>query len=59
MTAAARFTKADLKRAINAAKEAGGEEVRVIADYVNGRLEIIVGKGAQSADPEQWDDDDV
>jgi hypothetical protein len=45
VTAPARFTQADVKRALLAAKGAGYHDVRVrIA--VDGQIEVIVGKAA-------------
>lgn len=45
MTAQARFTQADVKRALLGAKGAGFQEVRVrIA--TDGQIEVIVGKAA-------------
>ena len=49
MTAPARFTQADLARAMKAAKSAGFEEIRVKVD-LGGQIEVIVGKAA-NGDP--------
>lgn len=50
MTAQARFRKADLQRALSAAKACGFEEVRVRIG-VDGGLEVIVGNAANDSSP--------
>lgn len=56
MTAVARFRQIDIQRALNAARRAGYEEVRVRIDAA-GQIEIIAGKGASESagnDFEKW-----
>ena len=50
MTAAARFTQADIQRALKAARKCGFEQVRVRIG-VDGELEVIVGNAANDPDP--------
>lgn len=50
MTAPARFRKADIERALKAAKSCGFEDVRVKVN-VDGSLDIIVGKAANDSPP--------
>lgn len=58
MTVAARITQADMQRAVNAARKAGGG--RVIVDLLHGRLEIILGEAANAADEvNPWEDEDA
>ena len=45
MTAPARFRQTDIKRALQGAKAAGFDEVRVCID-LDGRIEIIAGPAA-------------
>ncbi|MBO9602591.1 MAG: hypothetical protein J7496_08795 [Novosphingobium sp.] len=48
MSAPARFRKADIKRALSAARESGYEDARVRIG-VDGGIEIIVGKAANDS----------
>lgn len=58
MTAPARITQADMQRAVNAARKAGGG--RVIVDLTHGRLEIVLGEAANEAGkPNPWEDEDA
>ena len=50
MTAPTRFRKADLQRALSAAKACGYNEVRVRIG-VDGGLEVIVGTAANDSPP--------
>lgn len=50
MTAPARFTQADIARALRGARSAGFAEVRVKIDQ-NGAIEVIVGKAANDLGP--------
>lgn len=54
MTAPARFTQADIQRALKAARKCGFEQVRVRIG-VDGGLEIIVGNAANDSDPLELD----
>lgn len=47
MTAPARFTQADIKRAVKAVEGLGYEEVVVSID-INGRIEVTVRKNASN-----------
>lgn len=51
MTAPARFRKADIERALKAAKKCGYDDVRVRIG-VGGEIEVIVGKAANDEVPE-------
>lgn len=50
MTAQARFTQADIRRALRAAKQSGFGEVKVRID-ARGQIEIIVGQAANDSLP--------
>ena len=52
MTAPARFTQSDIKRALKAVSGLGYEEVRVAID-INGRIEVTVRKYAANDDQGQ------
>ncbi len=54
MTAPARFTQADIQRALKAAKRCGFEQVRVRIG-VDGGLEVIVGNAANDPEPVELD----
>ena len=54
MTAPARFSKRDLRRAFEATEGLGFEEVRVIINQ-NGALEIVVRKNVSELEPEELD----
>lgn len=58
MTAAARITEADMKRATKAVAAARFVRARIIMDLAKQRIEIIIGEATNdSRDPEQWGDD--
>lgn len=61
MTAAARFTQADMERAVKTAKKvAGGERARVVFRLDNREIEFIIGESVQEQPaPDVWSDDDV
>jgi hypothetical protein len=60
MTAPARLTQADMERAAKAVANAGVSVGRIIMDFANQRIEVIVGEpGTLPAEPEKWTDDDV
>ncbi|MAH32232.1 MAG: hypothetical protein CMG78_09375 [Marinobacter sp.] len=61
MTAAARFTQADMERAVKTAKKvAGSERARVVFRLDNREIEFIIGESTQDQPaPETWSDDDV
>ncbi len=54
MTARARITQTDMTRAMMAAKVADFEHTRIIMDFANGKIEILVGEaGSHAAEPEE------
>lgn len=60
MTAPARITEADMKRAAKAVKAAGFVRARIVMDLAKARIEVIIGEAGDDAPvPEIWDDDDV
>ena len=61
MTAPARFTQADMERAVKAAtKAAGGERARVVFRLDRREIEVIIGESVQDEPaPDTWSDDDV
>lgn len=61
MTAPARITQDDMKRATKAVKEAGFERARIVMDLARAKIEIIIGESAPDSEPPpaKWDDDDV
>lgn len=62
MTAPARLTQADMERAAKAVKSAGVQVGRIIMDFANQRIEVIVGEPSSDPVPtpgEEWSDDDV
>ncbi len=52
MTARARFTQADIRRAMKAAQQAGYDEPRVII-YPSGQIEVVAGNKNQAANDEE------
>ena len=56
MTARARFTKADIRRVMIAAQEAGYDKPRVII-YPSGQIEIVSGKTSQASANDEGDFD--
>lgn len=60
MTAPARFTQADMERAVKAAtKAAGGERARVVFHLAKQTIEIIIGESEpDQPEAEGWGDDD-
>lgn len=56
MTAPARLTQADIDRATKAAAKVGA---RVVLDFDNRRIEIIIGESGPPPKNADWDDDVV
>lgn len=60
MTAPARITEHDMRRATKAVAAAKLERARIIMDLANSRIEIIIGESPPPpAAEELWTDDDV
>jgi len=59
MTAPARLTQADMERAAKAVANAGVHVGRIIMDFANQRIEVILGEPeAQPGPPKNpWDDE--
>ena len=59
MTAPARITQADMERAAKAVKNSGVKAARIVMDFANQRIEVIIGEPsavpAGGANP--WDDE--
>lgn len=57
MTAPARISKADMDRAIKSARDNAGEKSRVVMDFAQQRITVIIGEGANDSDePNPWDE---
>lgn len=54
MTAPARFTQADIRRALKATIQAGCKKARIVID-TNGRMEIIMDDAVYIEDEEDFD----
>jgi hypothetical protein len=63
VTKPARITQADMERATKAVANAGLQAGRIIMDFANQRIEVIIGEpeaAPAQADPQEvWPDDDV
>lgn len=62
MTAAAKITQLDMERAAKAVAKAGVAVGRIVMDFANQRIEIILGEPMPADAPletEEWNDDDV
>lgn len=59
MTAPARITQADMDRATKSVRKAGYERARIIMDFVNARIEVIIGGSCDDSEPEQnpWNEE--
>lgn len=55
MTAPARFTKADVKRAVTGVASAGLPVASVLI-HPNGRIEVLLGKPKPEHESGEWDD---
>ena len=59
MTAPARITQDDMKRATRAVKDAGFEHARIVMRLEKSEIEIIIGESVPDSVPEhnEWDDE--
>jgi hypothetical protein len=55
MTRAARFTKADVRRAVTGVA-AAGLNVASVRIHPNGHIEVLLGKAKTSHDNDEWAD---
>lgn len=51
MTAPARITQADWDRAAKSIKKAGFSRARIVGDFTQGRIEVIIDEGGADSPP--------